>query len=182
MTSISVIQTGLIGTLGLSLSWHKWSILIYDLSCCFCGSYGYESSNGTSHARGHSSWQGTCRRNSRRRLKNYRQSIQRRAITGPDIQENVEIQLSCWGLRIPCYETYEIQDKVFKEAVLARLLLPLEELHPAAFPDNTRQSCGMQNLANFSDHACRCPRFTLYRQSRHKGVRIKLRDVCVHAR
>jgi hypothetical protein len=97
-------------------------------------------------------------------------------------QSSSSAKAGAWVTRIPYYKTYEMKDNAFKEAVLARLLLPLEELHPAAFRDKSCPLCGGKNIANFSDHVFRCTRFTLLRQSRHNGVRDELRDVCVHAR
>jgi hypothetical protein len=87
-----------------------------------------------------------------------------------------------WVTRIPCYKTYEMDDKSFKHAVLARLLLPLEELHPGAFPDRTCPLCGKHNIGNFTDHSFRCTKFKTYIHGRHNAVRDELRDICVHAR
>jgi hypothetical protein len=87
-----------------------------------------------------------------------------------------------WVTRIPCYKTYEMTDKSYKDAILAKLLLSLEELHPGTFPDSNCPLCGMPDIVNFSDHAFRCVRFTSYKQGRHNGVRDELMAICGHAR
>jgi hypothetical protein len=97
-------------------------------------------------------------------------------------QSSSTAKAGAWVTRIPCYKTYEMNDESFRNAILARLLLPLEELHPGAFPDSSCPLCGKHNIVNFSDHSFRCTRFTSYTQERHNAVRDELISICVHAR